>query len=90
MTEKPIREFVAREPRSAEAMRHWAAAIESRSWRNPGDLRRTFASVSFVAGLTVFNVGCNKYRIAAFVHYARQIVYIRKIGTHEEYDTWEL
>jgi mRNA interferase HigB len=38
----------------------------------------------------VFNVGGNKYRIEAFVHYRRQIVYIKRIGTHEEYDTWDL
>ena len=48
------------------------------------------SSASLVGELTVFNVGDNKYRIAAFVHYARQIVYIKRIGTHGEYDTWEL
>jgi mRNA interferase HigB len=90
VTEKRIREFIEQEPRSAEAMRHWADAIESHSWHNPGDLKRTFASASFVGDLTVFNVGGNKYRIAAFVHYAKQIVYIKRIGTHEEYDKWEL
>lgn len=90
MTERRIREFIAQEPRSAEAMWNWADAIESASWRNPGDLKRTFASASFVSGLTVFNVGGNKYRIATFVHYAKQIVYIKTIGTHEEYDRWEL
>jgi mRNA interferase HigB len=90
VSEKRIREFIEQEPRSVDAMRRWAGAIESASWRNPGDLKRTFAAASFVGDLTVFNVGGNKYRIAAFVHYARQIVYIKRIGTHEEYDKWEL
>ena len=71
-------------------MMHWARVVESASWKNPGDLKRTFASVSFVGELTVFNVGGNKYRIAAFVHYAKQIVYIKRIGTHQEYDKWGL
>jgi mRNA-degrading endonuclease HigB of HigAB toxin-antitoxin module len=43
-------------------MRQWADAIESETWRNPGDLKRTFASASFVGDLTIFNVGGNKYR----------------------------
>jgi mRNA interferase HigB len=90
VSEKRIREFTDREPRSAGAKRHWANAIESESWRNPGDLKRAFASASFVGELTIFNVGGNNYRIVAFVHYARQIVYIKRIGAHKEYDRWEL
>lgn len=90
VTAKRIREFVGREPRSADAMWHWVDAIESASWRNPADLKAMIASASFVGDLTVFNVGGNKYRIGAFVHYRRQIVYIKRIGTHEEYDTWDL
>jgi len=90
VSEKRIREFLGREPRSAGAMWHWADAIESGSWRNPGELKATFASVSFIGGLTVFNLGGNRYRIAAFAHYRKQIVYIKGIGAHEEYDQWEL
>ena len=69
---------------------HWTRVVESASWKSPGDLKRTFGSVSFVGELTVFNVGGNKYRVAAFVHYAKQIVYIKRIGTHQEYDKWGL
>lgn len=90
VTERQIREFIGREPKSADAMWHWADAIESGSWTNPSDLKRTFASASFVGGLTIFNVGGNKYRIAAFVHYGKQIVYVKRIGTHKEYDKWNL
>ena len=90
VTERRIREFIGQEPRSANAMWLWADAIASGSWSNPGELKRTFASASFVGDLTIFNVGGNKYRIAAFVHYAKQIVYIKRIGTHKEYDRWDL
>ena len=90
VTERRIQEFIEQEPRSVGAMRQWANAIESGSWSNTGELKRTFASASFVGDLTIFNVGGNKYRIAAFVHYAKQIVYIKRIGTHKEYDRWDL
>ena len=90
MTEKRIREFIQREPRSADAMWHWADAIESSNWRNPADLRTTFGAASFVGDLTVFNVGGNNYRIVAFVHYGKQIVYVKRIGTHKEYTKWDL
>lgn len=65
-------------------------AIGSAVWNSPGELKATFGSASLVGELTVFNIGGNKFRIAAFVHYRAQIVYIKRIGTHEEYDKWEL
>ena len=90
VSERRIREFIAREPRAADPIWHWADVIGSALWRSPSDLKATFASASFVGDLTVFNVAGNKYRIAAFVHYRKQIVYIKKIGTHGEYDKWDL
>jgi mRNA interferase HigB len=90
VSERRIREFIGREPRSAESMWRWVDAIESAVWRNPSELKAAFASASFVGDLVVFNVGGNKYRIASFVHYGKQIVYVKRIGTHEEYDTWDL
>ena len=90
VSEKRIREFIELRPRSAGAMWRWVDTIESGSWRNPAELKGTFASVSFVGGLTVFNAGGNKYRIAAFVHYRKQIVFIKEIAVHEEYDKWDL
>jgi mRNA interferase HigB len=90
VTERKIREFIEREPRSADVMWRWADAIESSQWRNPGDLKASFATASFVGDLTIFNVGGNTYRIAAFVHYRKRIVYIKRIGTHKEYDKWDL
>ena len=90
MTEKRIREFIERS--RVPPVRCGAGSIPSSpgDWRNPGELKGTFASASLVGALTVFNVGGNKYRIAAFVHYRKQIVFIKEIGTHEEYDKWEL
>jgi mRNA interferase HigB len=90
VTEKRIREFLEREPRSSDAIWRWAELVESENWRNPGELKGTLASASFVGDLTVFNIGGNKYRLTAFVNYRRQIVYIKRIGTHEEYDKWDL
>ena len=34
----------------------------------------------------MFNIGGNEYRFAAVVKYEYQVVYVRFIGTHGEYD----
>jgi len=36
--------------------------------------------------LTVFNIGGNKARLIAAIHYNRGKVYIRAVLTHAEYD----
>jgi mRNA interferase HigB len=90
VSEKRIREFIERDPHSADTMWRWVDAIEFSSWKNPGDLKATFGSASFVGDLTIFNVGGHKYRIAAFIHYPKQIVFIKKIGRHRGYDKWKL
>jgi len=50
------------------------------------DLRATYASADHVDGLTVFNIGGNKYRLIAAIHYNRKKVFIRAVLTHADYD----
>ena len=64
---------------------NWANATESADWAAPGDVRGTFNSADFVGEPTVFNVGGNRYRVIAFVHYRRKAVYVKAVLTHQEY-----
>jgi mRNA interferase HigB len=86
VSERRLREFAERFPHARVPLTSWADVIGLSRWKNPADLRRTFASADFVDELTVFDIGGNKYRLIAFVHYRRQIVFIKHILTHEEYD----
>ncbi len=43
-------------------------------------------SADQVGKLTVFNIGGNKVRLIAALHYNRRQAYIRAVLTHEEYD----
>ena len=55
-------------------------------FRNFAELKELFPSADQVANKTVFNIGGNKYRLIAALHYNRGRVYIRAILTHREYD----
>ena len=50
------------------------------------EIRELFPSADKVGKLTVFNIGGNKIRLIAAIHYNRRKVYIRAVLTHKEYD----
>lgn len=66
---------------------NWLADVESAQWRTPQDIRRRYASASFLPeGMVVSNVKGNAYRLEATVAYRTGVVVIDWIGTHREYD----
>jgi mRNA interferase HigB len=66
---------------------NWLADVESAAWRTPQDIRRRYASASFLAeGVVIFNVKGNAYRLEVTVAYRTGVVAIDWIGTHRAYD----
>jgi mRNA interferase HigB len=53
---------------------------------NFNELRAAFPTADQVGDLIVFNIGGNKYRLIASIHFNRAKVYVRNILTHREYD----
>lgn len=50
------------------------------------ELKRVFGSADKVGKFTVFDIGGNKYRLIAAIHYSRKKIYIRHVLTHTEYN----
>ena len=78
--------FREKHPDAESALQAWYRTMEGEDFADLGDLRATFASADYVGGLTVFNIGGNKYRLVAVIHYNRRKVFIRSVLTHAEYD----
>jgi mRNA interferase HigB len=84
-----LREFWARPGRSdaEQPLRAWVSVVKAADWSKPTDVKDMFRSADILAnGRAVFNIGGNKYRLVAAVHYRGKRVYIRFVGTHAEYD----
>lgn len=65
----------------------WHDEACAASWKTPQDIKNVYASASFVGGnRVVFNIGGNKYRLVVEVQYAAEIVWVKFLGTHAEYD----
>jgi mRNA interferase HigB len=79
--------FWAEHPAAETPLRAWRAIVRKRRYQTPNEVRADFGSVDFLKnGVTVFNVGGNKYRLSVTIRYDMQKVFIRHLMTHEEYD----
>jgi mRNA interferase HigB len=84
-----LRAFWMRPGRSdaEQPLRTWLSVVRKATWSRPTDIKEMFRTADFVsAGRVIFNIGGNKYRLVAAVHYRGKRIYIRFIGTHAEYD----
>ena len=68
----------------------WVAEVEAASWVSPADIKERYASVSILGGKQyIFDLKGNAYRLEVLVDYASQIVLVKRIGTHAEYEKWK-
>lgn len=86
ITRKRLNEFAGKYPETENALADWYRLMKQNDFSNLAELRRMFSSADKVGKLTVFNIGGNKVRLIAAIHYNRKKVYIRAVLTHKEYD----
>jgi mRNA interferase HigB len=61
--------------------------VQVSDWHTPADVTRNYANASIVGNdRVVFNIKGNAYRLVVAVDYERQIVFIKWLGTHAQYD----
>lgn len=79
--------FYGIEPKAKEPLLKWYYETLFSDWSNFSDVKKTFNSVDAVGNdRLVFNIGGNKYRLVAMIHFSKRTLYIRFIGTHKQYD----
>lgn len=69
----------------------WYERITENEFAGLVELRQVFPSADSVGNFVVFNIGGNKYRLITYIDWAAQLVFIRAVLTHAEYDkeTWK-
>ena len=86
ITRKRLNEFAHKYPEAESALSRWYQVVRKRNFNSFAELRQSFPSADQVGKLTVFNIGGNKVRLIAAIHYNRKRLYIRAVLTHEEYN----
>lgn len=88
ISNKTLVDFGERHAPAAASLQAWRRVIEGSDWQGYADLKAAFNSVDRVGDFYVFNIGGNKYRLIAAIHFNRQMLFIRHVFTHAEYDHW--
>lgn len=86
ISRKALRGFWEKHPDSESSLSRWFKAVKNSNFLTFNDLRSAFPSADKVDDLIVFDIGGNKYRLIASVHFNRGKVYVRHVLTHSEYD----
>ena len=84
---KTLRDFSAKHPLAKQALLAWHDEACKANWQTPADIKRHFASASFVGNnRVVFNIKGNDYRFVVLVRYDKGLLFVKFVGTHAQYD----
>lgn len=81
-----LKEYWEKHPDSKQPLSEWYVKVERAKWESFTDMKKDFNSVDYVGNQHyVFNIKGNNYRLIVAVKFTPKLVYIRFVGTHEEY-----
>ena len=87
VAKRTLREFWERYADSKAALESWYKEAKKATWQSPQEVKKEYPSASIIEGnRVIFNIKGNHYRLIVKINYPFQIVWIRFIGTHAEYD----
>jgi mRNA interferase HigB len=65
----------------------WFHEAQQADWKRPADVVKAYANASIVGSdRVVFTIKGNDYRLVVAVNYRLQIVFVKWVGSHADYD----
>lgn len=82
-----LKAFWKRHPDAEQPLKAWFDEARTAAWSTPSDIKRRYRTASILKNRrVVFNIKGNDYRLVVAVAYRLQIVYVKFVGSHREYD----
>lgn len=82
-----LRDFWENRPDAEQYLKTWYDTAINADWKSPSDIKKSYANASVLkSGRIVLNIRGNNYRLVTKINFEKQWIFIRFIGTHEEYD----
>lgn len=88
ISDRPLRAFCETYPTAREPLWFWRGVITRGTFGCFADMKMSFHAVDKVGAYYVFNIGGNKFRVIASIHFNTQVLYVKEVLTHGEYDKW--
>jgi mRNA interferase HigB len=85
-----LRAFWQQHPDAEQPLKAWFEEASKATWSQPSDIKAQYRSASILKSRrVVFNIKGNDYRLVVAVACRLQIVYVKFIGTHQQYGAIE-
>ena len=82
-----LKAFWEQHPAAEVPLKAWLEEAQSAQWQQPADIKAQFGHASILKNRrVVFNIKGNDYRLVVAVAYRFQALYIKFVGTHQQYD----
>lgn len=82
-----LKTFWQRHPAAEQPLKAWFEEASKAAWTQPADIKAQYRSASILKNRrVVFNIRGNEYRLVVAIAHQLQIVYVKFIGTHQQYD----
>lgn len=87
IAKKILRDFWAKYPDCEQQLKSWYNEAQDAVWKSPNEIKKEYPSASILENnRVVFNIKGNKYRLIIKINFMYKIIWIRFIGTHQQYD----
>lgn len=86
ISRRRLLEFAKKNADAYTPLDNWYRAALGAEWKSLNDVRQVFPSADIVGNFTIFNIKGNNYRLIVSIDYERQLLYVKYILTHADYD----
>jgi len=81
-----VEKFARKHARARSSLILWRDATVAARWKNFDDVKKTFRATDLYGDCVIFDIGGNNYRLIAKISYENELVSIKAVMTHAEYD----
>ena len=86
ISRRALLDFGADHADATELLDNWYRRAKSAQWNSLDDVQSDYRSADQAGDCVVFNIKGNKYRLIVKIRYDKQLIFVRYIFTHAEYD----
>jgi len=87
IAKKILRAFWEKHSDSEQQLKSWYQEADKGNWKNLNELKTDYPNASILSDNRIcFNIKGNNYRLIVKINFNFQMIWIRFIGTHAEYD----